>query len=248
MTRQLERSRPRARTVLGLTTISTAAGLLAACGGTTGPTGLASLPTLPGALSATPSATPGPTSGNLGDTLVMEDSGDDFAHVTLLKVFDPATGFDADTTPPDGTRWVGFEGTIVINGSRSGQDATSVEVIGSDGQTYGSNTSYELTTFDGCTNTPFSDQFPTGATQTFCWAVGLPPGVTVSKIGYSTEGVNGGSAAALFWTVAASSAPTPTPTPTDTPTATPSETPTDTPSATPTASPSPSATATPATQ
>src|SRR5580693_6747535 len=143
MNRRLERSRPRARTVLGLTTISAAAGLIAACGGTTSPTGLAALPTLPAALSATPSATAGPTSGNLGDTLVMEDSSDDVAHVTMVKVFDPATGFDVNTTPPDGTRWVGFEGTIVIDGDRSGQDSTAVDVIGSDGQTYGANTSYE---------------------------------------------------------------------------------------------------------
>ena len=48
----------------------------------------------------------------------MEDGGDDIAHVTLLQVFDPARRGPNDTSPPDGTRWVGFEGTIVINGSR----------------------------------------------------------------------------------------------------------------------------------
>src|ERR1700683_5172010 len=224
MNRRLECSRPRARTVLGLTTISAAAGLIAACGGTTSPTGLASLPTLPAALSATPSAIAGPTSGNRGDTLIMEDSGDDVAHVTMLQVFDPATGTN-DVSPPDGTRWVGFEGTIVINGSRSGQDSTDVERIGSDGQTYGSDTAYALTTFDGCTPTPDdASQLSSGQTQTFCAGVGLPPGITVSKIGYSTEGVNDSSVTAkLFWTVAASSAPaaTDTPTPDDTPTAPP---------------------------
>ena len=157
-------------------------------------------PTLPAGLQSTPGGAPGPTSGNLGDTLTMVDAGEDVAHVTLVKVFDPATGVDPNTTPPDGTRWVGFEGTIVIDGWRAGEDSTSVDVIGSDGQTYGADTAYHLSVFDGCTATGID--VASGQTQTFCAGVGLPPGVTVAKVGYSTEGVDGNAPATLFWTVA----------------------------------------------
>ena len=211
----------RCRTVLAVAALGATAALVAACGGTSS-TNTISLPTLPGGGASTSSAA-GPTSGNLGDTLVMQDSGDDIAHVTLLKVFDPATGFDPNTTPPDGTRWVGFELTIVINGSRSGEDDTSVEVIGSDGKTYGTDTAYGLSKFDGCVATD-TGELASGATQTACSGVGVPPGVTVAKVGYSTEGVSGnGIPAKLFWTVAASTATAPadTPTPSDSPTTTP---------------------------
>ena len=75
---------------------------------------------------------------------------------------------------------------------------------------------------DGCTPTEPGDGLPSGATQTFCSGVGLPPGVTVAKVGYSTEGVAGADAPAkLFWTVADSGAPAPTATPESTPTASP---------------------------
>ena len=123
-----------------------AAALLAACGATPS-AGSVSLPTLPAGLGATPGGATGPTSGNLGDTLAMMDFGDDIAHVTLLKVFDPAVVDDTAGSPPDGTRWVGVEGTIVIDGARSGQDSTEVEAIGSDGQTYGADTAYALVQF-----------------------------------------------------------------------------------------------------
>jgi hypothetical protein len=163
----------------------------------------------------------------------MVDSGGDVAHVTLVKIFDPPTGYDPNTTPPDGTRWVAFEGTIVVDGDRAGQDAQDFDVIGSDGQTYGSNTSYFLSVFDGCTATNISD-VKSGQTQTICSAVGVPPGVTVAKVGYSTEGVNGTAPAVLFWTVTNDQAPAATPTadggtPTDTPSPDDSV-PTDTPS------------------
>lgn len=217
----------RCRTALAVAAVGAGTALATACGGTS-TSNTISLPTLPGGLGSTPSGATGPTSGNLGDTLVMEDSGDDIAHVTMLKVFDPATGVD-DTSPPDGTRWVGVEGTIAVSGARSGEDSTALEVIGSDGQTYGADTAYALPGFDGCTATPDdASQLPPGATQTFCSGVGLPPGVTVSKIGYSTEGVSGnGIPAKLFWTVdeSSASAPTATPSPTaddSTPTASPS--------------------------
>ncbi len=234
----IDRSNVRTRAVISVAALVVAATAIAGCGATTtgGTTGgSTSIPSLSGAGVATPTGSPGPTSGQVGDTLVMGDAGEDVAHVTLLKVFDPATGFDPNMTPPDGTRWVGFEGTIVINGSRSGQDSTSVDVIGSDGQTYGADTSYHLSTFDGCSASSI-DVAP-GQTQTFCAGVGLPPGVTVAKVGYSTEGVDGNAPAVLFWTVADSSVSTPTATPSDTPVPTPS----------PSASPSPTATPTPTT-
>ncbi|MGA7987603.1 MAG: hypothetical protein WCB51_04305 [Candidatus Dormiibacterota bacterium] len=226
MTNHLDRIRNRSRAVGCIATAGAAAALLAACGATTSP-GSLSLPTLPAGIGATPSGAVGPTSGNLGDTLAMMDGGDDIAHVTLLKVFDPVNVVDPNDTPPDGTRWVGFEGTIVIDGSRSGEDSTAFDVIGSDGQTYGADTAYHIGAFDGCTDTGID--VPSGATQTFCAGVGLPPGVTVAKVGYSTEGVDGHAPAKLFWTVTDSGGSGPT--------ATPEATPTDTPESTPTATP-----------
>ena len=109
------------RTVLALGALGAATALIAACGGSTSNANTISLPTLPGGLGSTPSGASGPTSGNLGETLVMEDTGDDIAHVTMLKVVDPAPGVTNDD-PPDGTRWVGIEGTIVISGARSGEE------------------------------------------------------------------------------------------------------------------------------
>jgi hypothetical protein len=233
------------RTVLAVAALGATAALVAACGGTSS-TKTISIPSLAGGSGSTPSGASGPTSGNLGDTLVMQDIGDDIAHVTLLKVFDPATGFDPNTTPPDGTRWVGFELTIVINGSRSGEDNTSVEVIGSDGKIYGTDTAYGLGKFDGCVATDTSE-LASGATQTVCSGVGVPPGVTVAKVGYSTEGVSGNAPAKLFWTVDGSSPSTPTASPSpsadaSTPTASPSPSPSpDEAATTPTPSPSPTA-------
>lgn len=50
------------------------------------------------------------------------------------------------------------------------------------------------------TSTAGSGSNPT-LPETFCTAVGLPPGVTVAKIGYSTDGINESSPAKLFWAV-----------------------------------------------
>ncbi len=224
----------RSRNVLTALGIGAAGVVLAACGATA-PNGSGSIPSLPGGSLSTPSGAVGPTPGNLGDTLSMVDSGADTAHVTLIQVFDPATGYDPNNTPPDGTRWVGFEGTIVVDGSRAGEDATEFDIIGSDGQTYGANTAYALSHFDGCTAS--TGTIKSGQTETFCSAVGLPPGVTVAKVGYSTEGAKGTAPAKLFWTVSSSgqaAAPTATPTPDDTATPTPDGSATPSPSPTPT--------------
>ena len=245
MTASTPRRFTQSRRVLAAAGIGAAGLVIAACG-STAPTGAGAIsnPSIPAGAAATPGPV-GPTTGNLGDTLKMIDIGYDLAHVTLVKVFDPATGYDPNTTPPDGTRWVGFEGTIVVDGSRAGEDATSFDVTGSDGQTYGTDTAYFLSAFDGCTETD-GNNIKSGQTETFCSAVGLPPGVTVAKVGYSTEGVSGSAPAVLFWSVsdsdaAAAATATPTPdisAPTDTPT--PDDgTPTDTPSDTPSPSPSP---------
>ncbi len=227
MTRNIDRCKARATRAVGLVTILGGAALVAACGQTS-PGRSVPTPNFTSGGAGAPTAAPslGPTSGQLGDTLTVKDSGDDIAHVTMLKVFDPPTGVDPNASPPDGTRWVGFAGTIVIDGSRSGEDSVAVEVIGSDGQTYGADTAYHLSVFDGCTASD-GNGLPPGQTQTFCAGVGLPPGVTVAKIGYSTEGVDGHAPAQLFWTVssgAAAAPSTPTPTPdggSSTPTAVP---------------------------
>lgn len=211
MTRNFDRYKARSTRVVGMATIVAGAAIIAGCGQTT-PGGNVPTPNFTsGGAGAPSSASLGPTTGQLGDTLAMKDQGGDVVHVTLLKVFDPATGVDPNTSPPDGTRWVGFESTVVVDGSDA--DGGGVDVIGSDGQTYGSNTAYFLSVFDGCTAT--TGDVPSGQTRTFCSGVGLPPGVTVAKIGYSTQGVAGGAPAKLFWTVSSdSSATTPTPTPT----------------------------------
>jgi hypothetical protein len=238
VTRPASRQFARSRNVLTAMSIGGAGVVLAACGATPS-NGSLSIPSVAGGILSTPSGAVGPTSGNLGDTLSMVDLGEDVAHVTLVKVFDPATGYDPNTTPPDGTRWVGFEGTIVVDGSRAGEDATSFDVIGSDGQTYGTDTAYFLSVFDGCTASD-GDDIKSGQTQTFCSAVGLPPGVTVAKVGYSTEGVNGNAPSKLLWTVS-DAGPSPSPTATATPTpdgSAPTESPTPAGSA-PTESPTP---------
>jgi hypothetical protein len=52
---------------------------------------------------ATPSASTNASSdtpGHVGDTLTIADSRGDAVHVTLVQVFDPATGVNPDTTPP----------------------------------------------------------------------------------------------------------------------------------------------------
>ena len=119
----------RSRNVLTALGIGAAGVVLAACGATA-PNGSGSIPSLPGGSLSTPSGAVGPTPGNLGDTLSMVDSGADTAHVTLIQVFDPATGYDPNNTPPDGTRWVGFEGTIVVDGSRAGETQRSLTSSG----------------------------------------------------------------------------------------------------------------------
>jgi hypothetical protein len=223
VTAHFDRPHSRLHSILAISAMVAAAALASACGSAATP-GSGSLPTLPGGTVASPGATPGPTSGRLGDTLSMEDSGDDIANVTLTRVFDPVTVTDSgEFPPPDGTRWVGFEGTIVINGARSGSDSTYVVAIGSDGHTYGPD---NLPAFVGCTPTPDDAAvLPSGTTQTFCAGVGLPQGVTVAKIGYTTAEAstssNGLAPAKLFWTVDDSSAPATTATPTAAPTATP---------------------------
>jgi hypothetical protein len=74
----------------------------------------------------------------------------------------------------------------------------TLDVIGSDGKTYGFGTAYHLTVMAGCTAT---SNDASGQTDTFCAGVGLPPGVTVAQNGYSTAGVDSAGAAHVYWTV-----------------------------------------------
>jgi len=204
MTRRRNRMFTQWARALGLVTIGGTAAAMTACGAPSLPSGAGAGPTnsaSSGAPTSAPATTPDPTAtptasttGRVGDTLTYTDSGGTSIQVTLVQIFDPASGTD-DTSPPDGTRWVGFEGTI--NGEGATDDAMTFDVVGSDGQTYGFNTSYHLGTFSGCTATADPTE---GQPVTFCSGVGLPPGVTVAKVGYSVEGVDVGVAPELFWT------------------------------------------------
>jgi hypothetical protein len=196
---------PRRIPVLGIATLAAALTMVVGCGAATGaPTSSSSVanPTLPPGSGATaaPTATPGsaPSTGHLGDTLTYTAQGASPVHVTLIKVFDPATGFDPNDASPTGTHWVGFEGTLVDDAQNSDDDSGQVLVEGSDGQTYGLNEAYNLTVFDGCDEV--GDVGP-GQTATFCTAVGLPQGVTVAKILYNPIGLTAATDAVLFWTV-----------------------------------------------
>jgi hypothetical protein len=212
----LDLIRNRSRTLACIATAGAAAALLAACGATTGP-GSLSLPTLPGSGGSGPTATPESTptatpaatptaspsatastdsTGHLGDTLTISGPTVDTVQVTLVKVFDPATG--TDESPPDGTRWVGFELTLSTPDGTASAESQAVDVIGSDGKTYGLNTSYHLDAMDGCRAVTNDTQ---GQLNTFCTGVGVPPGVTVAQVGYSETGVDIGAAAQVFWTV-----------------------------------------------
>jgi hypothetical protein len=196
---------PRRIPVLGIATLAAALTMVVGCGAATGaPTssGSVSSPTLPPGSGATaqPTATPtsAPSTGHLGDTLTYTAPGASPVHVTMVKVFDPATGFDPNDAPPTGTHWVGFEATLVDDGQTSDDDAPQVLVEGSDGQTYGLNEAYNITVFDGCTD---NDDAGPGQTATLCTAVGLPQGVTVAKILYSPISLTAATDAVLFWTV-----------------------------------------------
>jgi hypothetical protein len=205
MIRRATDRHPRRIPVLGVASLAAAVTMVVGCGGATGaPTssGSAANQTPPPGSGATaqPTATPsgGPTTGHLGDTLTYIAPGASPIHVTLVKVFDPATGFDPNDAPPTGTHWVGFEGTLIDDGQSSDDDSSQVLVVGSDGQTYGINNPYNLTVFDGCDEVGDVDA---GQTATFCTAVGLPQGVTVAKILYNPVGLNVATDGVLFWTV-----------------------------------------------
>jgi ABC-type glycerol-3-phosphate transport system substrate-binding protein len=64
------------RQALGVVTLVAVGAVIAACGATSA-NGTVSTPTFASGLHATPSGTPGPTSGNLGETLSMVDTGGD---------------------------------------------------------------------------------------------------------------------------------------------------------------------------
>jgi hypothetical protein len=142
----------------------------------------------------------GVKTGHLGDTLDEPDQyvPADVASVTLVKVFDPATPVDASDVPTPGNRWVGLEMTIVDNGDNAAKAVQVARIFGSDGKNYDSGAGID-DSFTGCTSTMQHAPQP-NQKATFCPGFLLPNGVTVTKVGYTTTGLEG-LPAAITWTV-----------------------------------------------
>ncbi len=145
---------------------------------------------------------PGSTTGHLGDTLAFTSLGGDEIDVTLVKITDPATVTDPTNAAVDGTRWVGVEMTIVDHEADPTTDSAAADGTASDGNRYGSNTSYHIGGFAGCTPTAGLNQaLAPGQSDTFCSGFMVPTGVTVTSVGYSVTGVDIGAPDDLVWTV-----------------------------------------------
>ncbi len=136
------------------------------------------------------------TTGHVGDTLTWVSIGGNHVDVTVVKITDPAT---TPASTPAGDRWIGVQLTINDHGGDANAfDSAAVDGMGSDGARYGANTSYRMSSFDGCTP---ATQYTPGQPETFCTGLALPTGVTVASIGYSVVGVDGGAPDDLTWTV-----------------------------------------------
>jgi hypothetical protein len=193
--------------VLSLVTVVAACGASAGttptgAAGAVGPTGTLAPSSQPleTAGSTAPMAPPGSsspaTTGHVGDTLTWVSIGGNDVDVTVVKVTDPAT---SPASMPAGDRWVGVQLTIDDHGGDARNfDSQAVDGMGSDGTRYGANTSYHISSFDGCTA---ATQYTAGTPETFCTGFLLPTGVTVASVGYSVVGVDIGAPDDLTWTV-----------------------------------------------
>jgi hypothetical protein len=131
----------------------------------------------------------------IGTTQSTKTSAEDPEKVTLVKVVDPAVPNDPNNAAASGTRWVGLDFTVIVEGP----DSLGGEpfIIGSDGTTYGFNSAEIIGPFPGCTAS--GDNVPEGKPQTLCWGTMIPTGVTVSKVAFSGLGSTQSGTGVLFW-------------------------------------------------
>ena len=139
-------------------------------------------------------------SGYVGDTLCTSTSSEDPLRLTLVKVIDPATPADPNNAATDGTRWVGFKMTVVVDGPDSNTGVAFA--IGSDGKEYGYNSSYTLGNTAACTETEINESggAQQGKPETICPGAMIPTTVSVAKVAFSGLGTDSGTGV-VYWTV-----------------------------------------------
>jgi hypothetical protein len=149
--------------------------------------------------STTATTTGGGASGAapVGTTQNTQTSATDPEKVTLVKVTDPASQTDPNNAPYAGMRWVGLEFTIVVNGPDS--PGGKYFIIGSDGMTYGFNTSQYIGGFSGCTQVPADGSPKEGKPLTMCGGDMLPTNVQVAKVVFSGLGTTQTGKGVLYW-------------------------------------------------
>jgi hypothetical protein len=165
-------------------------------------TGVGSIPgtVTSGTPTSTSAAAACATSGHVGDTLCTSTASEDPLKVTLVKVIDPATPADPNNAATAGTRWVGFNITVVVEGPDSNSGVAFA--IGSDGKEYGYNSSYTLGNTAGCTETEVNESGggQQGKPETICPGAMIPNGVSVAKVAFSGLGTDSGTGV-VYWTV-----------------------------------------------
>jgi hypothetical protein len=130
----------------------------------------------------------------IGTTQATKTASEDPLKVTLVKVFDPAVPANPDNAASAGMRWVGLQFTVVVNGPDS--DTGSAFIIGSDGNTYGFNSSEIIGPFPGCADT--SSNSREGKPSTICPGTMMPTGVTVAKVAFSGLATETGTGV-VYW-------------------------------------------------
>ena len=129
-----------------------------------------------------------------GTTQSTKTASEDPLKVTLVKVTDPATQTDPNNGPYAGMRWVGLQFTVVVNGPD--EDTGTSFIIGSDGMTYGFNTSQSIGGYSTCTAT--TDTLRQGRPATICTGVMLPTSVQVTKVAFSGLATEKGTGV-VYW-------------------------------------------------
>ncbi len=132
----------------------------------------------------------GPVTGHVGDTLTFFTFGHDQVEATLVKVFDPAVPTDGSSLPA-GAHWVGVELTINNHSSDYMNESSQADATASGGTVLTTddvyqNTSYPLTTFQGCTQTSGSEQDVQPFTH--CESFVVPDGQSLTQVGVKVGG------------------------------------------------------------
>jgi hypothetical protein len=137
------------------------------------------------------------TSGKIGSYYDVQDVDGNKHRVALVKVIDPAQSADQSTTPDNGERFIGAVFAISApTGSPLSEDVNrNAAAIGSDGQTYGADTSdiAGYTNFDNGTI-----HVAQGETVTRSVTFKVPEGVKVAKVQWT---LTDGSGSTVQWNV-----------------------------------------------